>query len=218
MSSIRRSSLTSITLGLPTVIGGYLSFASLEEAAGQCLECPLEPCIRARRYGAGRPVLLLRWRLGPARFGSYDDATVQAGCHGPASEAVTAVTDYSLSNPLFFGRRAIDAQSPKRWPPTTALLKKLHSLPSSIRRIIQPRRWRVLAFSAGRDGRLLEHDDLERWRGGWALPWHRADLGFFGAHALSRCAQAPRMDSCGPLLATHFFLDKQKGEKTVKIK
>src|SRR2546430_17344407 len=42
MSSIRRSSLLSITLGLLTVIGGYLSFASLEEAAGQCLECPLE--------------------------------------------------------------------------------------------------------------------------------------------------------------------------------
>jgi hypothetical protein len=26
------------------------------------------------------------------------------------------------------------------------------------------------------------------------------------------------MDSCGPLLAIHFFLEKQKGEKTVKIK
>src|SRR5215831_9161619 len=63
-SSIRRSSLISITLGLLTVIGGYLSFASLEEAAGQCLECPLELCIRARRYGAGRPVLSLRrWGL-----------------------------------------------------------------------------------------------------------------------------------------------------------
>jgi hypothetical protein len=34
MSSIRRSSLISITLGLSTVIGGYLSFASLEETAG----------------------------------------------------------------------------------------------------------------------------------------------------------------------------------------
>src|SRR5262245_16692325 len=67
----RRSSLISITLGLLTVIGGYLSFASLEQAAGQCLECPLEPCIRARWYGAGRLLLLCRWRLGPARFGSY---------------------------------------------------------------------------------------------------------------------------------------------------
>jgi hypothetical protein len=42
MSSIRRSSLISITLGLLTVIGGYRSFASLAEAEGQCLECPLE--------------------------------------------------------------------------------------------------------------------------------------------------------------------------------
>jgi hypothetical protein len=71
MSSIRRSSLISITLGLLTVIGGYLSFASLEEAAGQCLECPLEPCIRARRYGAGRPALWWRWRQGlPASAGT----------------------------------------------------------------------------------------------------------------------------------------------------
>jgi hypothetical protein len=76
----------------------------------------------------------------------------------------------------------------------------------------------VLAFSAGGDGRSLEHDDLERWCGGWALPWHRADLGFFGAHPLSRCARVARMDSCGPLLATHFLLEKQTGEKTVKIK
>src|SRR5262249_3408483 len=103
MSSIRRSSLISITLGLLTVIGGYLSFASLEEPAGQCLECPLEPCIRARRYGAGRPVLSLRcWGL-PASA-----ATEPYGGVGvlpylppgwcatlPASEAVTAVTDYS---------------------------------------------------------------------------------------------------------------------------
>src|SRR6516225_10629322 len=57
----------------------------------------------------------------------------------PASEAVTAVTDYSSSSPLFFGRRVIDVQSAKRRPPTTALSKKLHSLPSSIRRIIEPR-------------------------------------------------------------------------------
>jgi hypothetical protein len=33
----------------------------------------------------------------------------------------------------------IDVQSPNRLPPTTALSKKLHSPPSSIRRIIQPR-------------------------------------------------------------------------------
>ena len=82
MSSIRRSSLISITLGLLTVIGGYLSFASLEEAAGQCLECPLEPCIRARRYGAGRPVLSLRWRLGPARFGNAITSASNLGTVG----------------------------------------------------------------------------------------------------------------------------------------
>src|SRR5258707_2476806 len=50
---------------------------------------------------------------------------------------------------------------------------------------------------------------LERWCGGWAVPWHRADLGFFGAHALPRCARVARMHSCGPLLATHFLLEKQ---------
>jgi hypothetical protein len=66
----------------------------------------------------------------------------------------------------------------------------------------------VLAFSAGGDGGRgsREHDDLERCCG---VPWHRADLGFFGAHALSRCARVARMDSCGPLLATHFLLEKQ---------
>ena len=94
MSSIRRSSLISITLGLLTVIGGYLSFAFLEEAAGQFLECQLEPCIRARRYGAGRPRILLWSRARPLRQ-LQDDAsiaTAQPVCHGPASEAVTAVT------------------------------------------------------------------------------------------------------------------------------
>src|SRR5215475_14132186 len=65
ISSIRRSSLISITLGLLTVIGAIFRSLPLEEA-GQCLECPLEPCIRARRYGAGRPVLSLRWRDLPA--------------------------------------------------------------------------------------------------------------------------------------------------------
>jgi len=68
-----------------------------------------------------------------------------------------------------------------------------------------------LCASAGGDGGSgpREHDDLERWCGGRALPWHRADLGFFGAHALSRCARDARMDSCGPLLATHFLLRRQ---------
>src|SRR5262249_56826313 len=88
MSSIRRSSLISITLGLLAVISGYLSFASLEEAAGQCFERPLEPCIGARRYGAGRPVLSLRWRLGPARFGSYRTYGRVWGASGSTGENV----------------------------------------------------------------------------------------------------------------------------------
>jgi hypothetical protein len=67
----------------------------------------------------------------------------------------------------------------------------------------------MLAARLRRVGLTLEHDDLERWCGGWALPWHRADLGFVGAHALSRCARVARMDSCGPYLATHFLLEKQ---------
>jgi len=94
---------------------------------------------------AGRPVSSWRWRLGPARFGSYRKPMGVLGVLPylppvattlPASEAVTAVTDYFSSSPLFFGRRVIDVQSPKRRPPTTALSKKLHPLPSSIRRII----------------------------------------------------------------------------------
>src|SRR5262245_47148045 len=66
-----------------------------------------------------------------------------------------------------------------------------------------------LCASAGGDAGSgpREHDDLEC--GGRALPWHRADLGSFGAYALSRCARVARMDSCGPLLATHFLLEKQ---------
>jgi hypothetical protein len=66
-------------------------------------------------------------------------------------------------------------------------------------------------LSAGGDGgrRPREHDYLERWCGGRALPWHRSDVGFFGAHALSRCARVARMDSCDPLLATHFLLEKR---------
>ena len=50
---------------------------------------------------------------------------------------------------------------------------------------------------------------IERWCGGRALPWHRVDVGFFGAHALSRYTRVARMDSCDPLLATHFLLERQ---------
>jgi hypothetical protein len=106
MSSIRRSSLSSITLGLLTVIRGYLSFASLGGAAGHNASDAHFSLAFDVGHGAGRSVLSLRWRLGPARFGSYDDATVQARCHAPASEAVTAVTGYSWRSPLFFGHPA----------------------------------------------------------------------------------------------------------------
>ena len=43
-------------------------------------QMPTEPCIRARRYGAGRPVLSWRWRLGPARFGRYRKPMGAWGC------------------------------------------------------------------------------------------------------------------------------------------
>ena len=75
---------------------------------------------------------------------------------------------------------------------------------------VRPHRYhRCAVCSAGGDGGPREHDYLERWCGGRTLPWHRADLGFFGAHALSRCARVTRMDSCHPLLATHFLIEKQ---------
>jgi|SRR6516162_1890932 hypothetical protein len=143
MSSIRRSSLISITLGLLTFIGGYVSFASLEEAAGQCLEClPLSVSQRLKRiFGKG-------WR-GQARIigeveakdlpasaatsGGASVSTARAGCPLSASEAVTAVTGYSSSTPLFFGRRVIDVQSPNHRPSTTVGAPNGHSthLPAS---------------------------------------------------------------------------------------
>ena len=69
-------------------------------------------CALHSRVGTARagPYQSWRWRLGPARFGSYDDAsiaTAQAACHAPASEAVTAVTGYSSSTHHF-----LDAPAP----------------------------------------------------------------------------------------------------------
>src|SRR6516165_8431520 len=54
------------------------------------------------------PYVSWRWRLGPARFGSYfggaSVSTARAACPLSASAAVTAVTGYSSNSPLFFGR------------------------------------------------------------------------------------------------------------------
>ena len=69
----------------------------------------------------------------------------------------------------------------------------------------------MLAARLRRVGLTLEHDDLERCCG---VLWHRGDLGFFGAHALSY-ARVARMDSCGPLLATHFLREKQVEARAV---
>jgi hypothetical protein len=66
--------------------------------------------------GAGRPVLSWRCKPGPARFGSYRThggvggasvSTARVAYALLASEAVTAVTAYSSSSPLSFGRRLI---------------------------------------------------------------------------------------------------------------
>jgi hypothetical protein len=92
--------------------------------------------------GAGRPVSIVEVeaRACPLRqLRRCFIATAQAACHAPASEAVTDVTDYFSSNPLFFGHRVIDVQSVKTSAAHDRLSKKLHSLPSSIRRIIQTR-------------------------------------------------------------------------------
>ena len=107
--------------------------------------------------------------------------------------------------PSFFGRRVI---APSRRPPRPQCPKNCtHCIVDQA----DNSTWRALAFSAGGDGvgGSREHDYLERWCGGRALPWLRADVGFFGAHALSRRARVARMDSCDPLLATHFLLEKQ---------
>jgi hypothetical protein len=83
------------------------------------------------------PLRQLQKTHGGVGGASVSTARVAYGASGLG--AVTAVTDYFSSSPLFFGRRVIDVQVPKRRPPTTALSKKLHSLQSSIRRIIQTR-------------------------------------------------------------------------------
>ena len=145
VSSIRRSSLLSITLGLLLTVIGASFVRFLEKAAGQSTAHLSFAFAHVRMARAG-PYYCVGGGLGPARFGSYRTpwgrggasvSTVRVTYALPASEALTSVKDYSSSSPLFFGHHVIDVQSPKRRPSTTALSKKLHSLPSSIRRIIQ---------------------------------------------------------------------------------
>src|SRR5262249_18432238 len=98
MSSITRSSLISITLGLLTVIGAIFRLLRLSRRQD------------IAHVGMARPgpYVSWRWRLGPARFGSYfggaSVSTARAACPLSASAAVTAVTGYSSNSPLFFGR------------------------------------------------------------------------------------------------------------------
>ena len=139
--------MLSITLGLLLTVIGASFVRFLEKAAGQSTAHLSFAFAHVRMARAG-PYYCVGGGLGPARFGSYRTplgrggasvSTVRVTYALPASEALTSVKDYSSSSPLFFGHHVIDVQSPKRRPPTTALSKKLHSLPSSIRRIIQTR-------------------------------------------------------------------------------
>ena len=90
--------------------------------------CSISTWRLVRTWARAGPYQSWRWRLGPARFDSYDDAsiaTAQAACHAPASEAVTDVTDYFSSSPLFFGRRVIDVQSVKTSAAHDHLVQKI---------------------------------------------------------------------------------------------
>ena len=92
----------------------------------------LERLVRGHGRGQARIIVEVEARTCPLRqlqnlmgvCGGASVSTVRVGYDAPASEAVTAVTDYSSSSLLFFGRRVIDVQSAKRRPPTTALSKK----------------------------------------------------------------------------------------------
>jgi hypothetical protein len=92
----------------------------------------------SRRHGAGRP-------HGPARFGSYRKpisasvSTAQAACRAPASATVTAVTDLLFGYPIIFWTPRDRCSIAKSSAAHDRLSKKLHSLPPSIGRIIQPR-------------------------------------------------------------------------------
>ena len=68
-----------------------------------------------------------------ATSGGASVSTARVACPLSASEAVTGVTGYSSSTPLFFGRRVIDVQSPNHRPSTTVGAPNGHSthLPAS---------------------------------------------------------------------------------------
>src|SRR5262249_14051943 len=106
-------------------------------------------CRRDRDRAVGWSRHGQRERRGPAQAACCTAEEIQpAAAHlhwdfsqEPPNVWITvSVTEHNVGRsgftPSFFGRRAI---APSRRPPTTAMSKRLHSLPLSIRRIIQPR-------------------------------------------------------------------------------
>src|SRR5262245_1379437 len=71
-----------------------------------------QPTIVGGHKWCGQALIIVEVEAGPARFRQLQESaiglppvsTAQAACRAPASEAVTAVTSYSSSTPLFFGR------------------------------------------------------------------------------------------------------------------
>src|SRR5262249_33877 len=114
MSSIRRSSLISITLGLLTVTLAFVSLP-LSRRQDNASNAHLSLAFSHVRMARAGPYYRVGGGLGPARFGSYKTpggwgasvSTVRVTYALPASEALTSVRDYSSSSPLFFGRRLI---------------------------------------------------------------------------------------------------------------
>src|SRR5215510_15958784 len=137
---------------------------------------------------------LHRWRKadGPNR---RDDRIAELQLEISRLRRLVAISFLSSSKKLprdqkFLARGDEDGH-PDKWPAV---------FPKNFLRPGLGERWPSQLGGDGGSG-PREHDDLERWCGGRALPWHRADVGFVGGHALSRYARVARMDSCGPLLA-----------------
>jgi hypothetical protein len=86
----RRSSLTSITLGLLTVIGDSFHWLIRRQDSASAE--------RASLHGARRPA----WEDLPLRQLQELANTMIAACHAPASVAVTAVTSYASKYPIIF--------------------------------------------------------------------------------------------------------------------